>query len=102
MSTFAISCGGTGGHLSPGIALAERLAAKGHRVCLLISRKEVDSRLIRKYPQLETIVAPGAAFALSPAALAKFALSQATGFLFALNFLQQYRPDVIVGFGGFM
>jgi len=102
MSTFAISCGGTGGHLSPGIALAERLAAKGHRLCLLISRKEVDSRLIRKYPQLETVVAPGAAFALSPVALVKFMLSQATSFFFALNFLQQNRPDVIVGFGGFM
>ncbi len=102
MSTFAISCGGTGGHLSPGIALAERLAAKGHRLRLLTSRKEVDSRLIRKYPQMETIVAPGAGFGWSPTALARFGLSQITGFFFALNFLQQYRPDVIVGFGGFM
>lgn len=102
MSTFAISCGGTGGHLSPGIALAERLAAKGHRLRLLTSRKEVDSRLLRKYPQMETIVAPGAGFGWSPMQLARFSLSQVTGFLFALNFLQQYKPDVIVGFGGFM
>lgn len=102
MSTFAISCGGTGGHLSPGIALAERLAAQGHRLTLLISKKEVDSRLIRKYPQMETVTAPGAGFGLAPAALAKFAVSQMAGFLFALNFLRQHRPDVIVGFGGFM
>jgi UDP-N-acetylglucosamine--N-acetylmuramyl-(pentapeptide) pyrophosphoryl-undecaprenol N-acetylglucosamine transferase len=71
-------------------------------VCLLISRKEVDSRLIRKYPQLETIVAPGAGFGLAPVPLMKFMLSQVAGFLFALNFLQQNRPDVIMGFGGFM
>ncbi|HVU38639.1 MAG TPA: UDP-N-acetylglucosamine--N-acetylmuramyl-(pentapeptide) pyrophosphoryl-undecaprenol N-acetylglucosamine transferase, partial [Opitutales bacterium] len=72
------------------------------RIRLLISRKEVDSRLMRKYPQMETVVAPGAAFGWSPAKLAKFSLSQVTGFLYALNFLQQNRPDVIVGFGGFM
>ncbi len=102
MSTFAISCGGTGGHLSPGIALAERLAAQGHRLTLLISKKEVDSRLIRKYPQMETVTAPGAGFGMAPATLAKFAVSQTASFLFALNFLRQNRPDVIVGFGGFM
>ena len=102
MSTFAISCGGTGGHLSPGIALAERLMAKGHRVRLLISRKEVDSRLMRKYPQMETVEAPGAAFGLAPVKLAKFLISQVASLLFALNFLQQNRPDVIVAFGGFM
>ncbi len=102
MSTFAISCGGTGGHLSPGIALAERLAAKGHRLTLLISKKEVDSRLISKYPQMETLVSPGAGFSLTPSKLTKFVFSQMAGFFSALNFLRQNRPDVIVGFGGFM
>jgi UDP-N-acetylglucosamine--N-acetylmuramyl-(pentapeptide) pyrophosphoryl-undecaprenol N-acetylglucosamine transferase len=38
MSRFLISCGGTGGHLSPGIALAEGLRARGHDSRLLISR----------------------------------------------------------------
>ncbi|HTB62795.1 MAG TPA: UDP-N-acetylglucosamine--N-acetylmuramyl-(pentapeptide) pyrophosphoryl-undecaprenol N-acetylglucosamine transferase [Opitutales bacterium] len=102
MSNFAIACGGTGGHLSPGIALAERLAARGHKLTLLISKKEVDSRLIRKYPQMPTVIAPGTGFGLAPAMLSRFMVSQAAGFLTALKFLQQNRPDVIVGFGGFM
>ena len=50
MSHFLISCGGTGGHLSPGIALAEGLAERGHAATLLISEKKVDARLIEKYP----------------------------------------------------
>ena len=45
MNSFVIACGGTGGHLSPGIALAEALVARGHRATLLISHKKVDARL---------------------------------------------------------
>jgi UDP-N-acetylglucosamine--N-acetylmuramyl-(pentapeptide) pyrophosphoryl-undecaprenol N-acetylglucosamine transferase len=38
-----IACGGTGGHLFPGIAVGERLSAQGHRVTLLISEKKIDT-----------------------------------------------------------
>ncbi len=38
-----IACGGTGGHLFPGIAVGEVLAAHGHGVTLLISEKKIDS-----------------------------------------------------------
>jgi UDP-N-acetylglucosamine--N-acetylmuramyl-(pentapeptide) pyrophosphoryl-undecaprenol N-acetylglucosamine transferase len=102
MSSFAISCGGTGGHLSPGIALAESLTERGHRCRLLISQKDVDSRLIQKYPKLEFVRAPGAAFGLNPVALARFSATQLASFFFSLNYLRRTRPDVVVGFGGFL
>ena len=38
----AIACGGTGGHLFPGLAVAEQLRKRGGTVALLISPKEVD------------------------------------------------------------
>jgi UDP-N-acetylglucosamine--N-acetylmuramyl-(pentapeptide) pyrophosphoryl-undecaprenol N-acetylglucosamine transferase len=38
-----IACGGTGGHLFPGIAVGEVLSARGHDVTLLISEKKIDS-----------------------------------------------------------
>jgi UDP-N-acetylglucosamine--N-acetylmuramyl-(pentapeptide) pyrophosphoryl-undecaprenol N-acetylglucosamine transferase len=97
-----IACGGTGGHLSPGIALAERLRAGGGEVLLLASRKKVDARLLEKYPHLPFERAPGAALVASPAGLLRFAWNLAAAVLFAARLVARRRPAVLVGFGGFM
>ena len=101
MSKFLISCGGTGGHLSPGIALAEGLAERGHEAILLISRKKVDARLLEKYPHLRFERMPGSGFSLHPVRFCQCAVSQARAFIFCLRMLRTWRPDGIVGFGGF-
>ena len=101
MSRFLISCGGTGGHLSPGIALAEGLVARGHEVTLLISQKKVDARLIENYPRLRFVRLPGAGLGRIPGALARFGVTQTHGFFFSLRLMRAVRPDGIVGFGGF-
>ena len=62
MMDILIVCGGTGGHLSPGIAVAEELMRKGHHCRLMISQKQVDSALVQKYPHLDFIKVPGRAF----------------------------------------
>lgn len=101
MSRFIISCGGTGGHLSPGIALAEGLRARGHETLLLISQKKVDARLSEKYPQLRFERMPGTGFSWKPPQLARCVASQAKAFLFCSALLRRVRPDCLVGFGGF-
>lgn len=101
MSRFLIACGGTGGHLSPGIALAEVLVARGHSATLLISHKKVDARLSEKYPQLTFERVPGSPFGWSPLVHLKFHWEQAKGLLFSLRLIQRVQPDVIIGFGGF-
>jgi UDP-N-acetylglucosamine--N-acetylmuramyl-(pentapeptide) pyrophosphoryl-undecaprenol N-acetylglucosamine transferase len=100
-STFLLSCGGTGGHLSPGIALAEGLAARGHRAVLLISHKKVDTRLAAKYPHLRFEPIPGTPFGGHPAVLGRFLVSQSKGFAAGLRLVRAERPAAIVGFGGF-
>jgi UDP-N-acetylglucosamine--N-acetylmuramyl-(pentapeptide) pyrophosphoryl-undecaprenol N-acetylglucosamine transferase len=101
MSRFLISCGGTGGHLSPGISLAEGLAARGHESRLLISMKKVDARLVEKYPHLKFVRMPGTGFSWHPGRMARFAASQVAAVRACLGIVREIRPDVVVGFGGF-
>lgn len=100
-SKFLIACGGTGGHLAPGIALAEALLARGHDARLFISHKKVDARLSEKYPHLTATRVPGAPFGARPGELAHFLLRQTQGLKFSLRYLREFRPDAVVGFGGF-
>jgi UDP-N-acetylglucosamine--N-acetylmuramyl-(pentapeptide) pyrophosphoryl-undecaprenol N-acetylglucosamine transferase len=101
MSRFLISGGGTGGHLSPAIALAEGLNARGHDTLVLISRKQVDTRLSEKYPHLRFVRIPGSGFGVAPMALLRFLTSQAHALIFCLRLMRQVRPHGVIGFGGF-
>jgi len=101
MSRFLISCGGTGGHVSPGISLAEGLVARGHEALLLISMKQVDARLVEKYPHLRFERMPGTGFSWHPARMARFAGSQVAALRRCLRLMRAMRPDAVVGFGGF-
>ena len=44
---IAIACGGTGGHLFPGLAVAGQLKRRGCDVALLISPKDVDQQAVK-------------------------------------------------------
>jgi len=64
-----IACGGTGGHLFPGIAVAEVLRDRGHEVMLLISEKDIDAlaRSGRTTFRVEKLPTVGLPSAFSPA-----------------------------------
>jgi UDP-N-acetylglucosamine--N-acetylmuramyl-(pentapeptide) pyrophosphoryl-undecaprenol N-acetylglucosamine transferase len=101
VSTFVLSAGGTGGHLSPGIALAEGLRGRGHDVVLLISRKQVDARLSGQYPHLQFIALPGAGFAWRPDRLLRCGATQVQAGWATLRLLRARPPRAVLGFGGF-
>lgn len=102
MANVLIVCGGTGGHLTPGIAIADTLTDRGHDCTLIVSRKKVDARLIQNYPELNFIEAPGAPFSKKPLPFMKFLWVQCAAFLFSIRLLSKLKPDLIVGFGGFL
>jgi UDP-N-acetylglucosamine--N-acetylmuramyl-(pentapeptide) pyrophosphoryl-undecaprenol N-acetylglucosamine transferase len=54
----AIACGGTGGHLFPGIAVGEELIARGHDVTLLVSPKEVDQEAVKSSREMDVVTLP--------------------------------------------
>ncbi|MFP4165551.1 MAG: UDP-N-acetylglucosamine--N-acetylmuramyl-(pentapeptide) pyrophosphoryl-undecaprenol N-acetylglucosamine transferase [Opitutales bacterium] len=102
MSKFLLACGGTGGHLAPGIALAETLQDRGHECILLISHKEVDSALISKYPHLEFVKMPGRAFSGGIRSLFSSLWSVLAALLFSRRLLKEQKPDLVLLFGGFI
>ena len=54
----AIACGGTGGHLFPGLAVAEELIRRDCEVTLLISPKEVDQQAVQSATGMEVVTLP--------------------------------------------
>ncbi len=54
----AIACGGTGGHLFPGLAVAAELVRRGCGVTLLISPKEVDQQGVKSAVGLDIVTLP--------------------------------------------
>lgn len=102
-----IACGGTGGHLAPGIALAQKLLERGHTCELLISSKQIDQRLTQKYPSLVFRALPATALGatharVSPTGFIKFAWTQLASIGYCAKVIHRFRPHAIVGFGGFM
>ncbi len=97
-----IACGGTGGHLFPGIAVAEELERRGHDVLLLISERKVDAQASKKYGGLKFQTIPAIA---KPATLSP----KMVPFLFRLwrvvkqcrGILKRAQADVVLGMGGF-
>ena len=99
---FVIACGGTGGHLAPGIALAQKLTSSGHSCHLFISQKQVDTRLINKYTDLDYVPIHGVGLSMHPVRLAKFLFTLIKSVAYTFRWLKKWKPDAVVAFGGFI
>ena len=99
MKNVVIACGGTGGHLTPGIALAQSLEERGCKPWLLISRKGVDSRLSSRY--LNFVAMPGAPLIKTPLGILKFFRGFVSSYIRSKRFYKKVNAEAMVGFGGF-
>lgn len=102
MSRVLLACGGTGGHLAPGIALAQRLTDEGHECRLLVSRKAVDARMTAGYPRLRFVPGTGRGFGPSLGKKLLFFPALVGSVWSSWRMLREFRPDALVCFGGFM
>ena len=102
MNKIIVACGGTGGHLAPGIAVAEVLRERGHACLLLISHKQVDSALVEKYSHLDFVKTPGRAFTGSFFQRLAFLGSLVFGFFTSRRMLREQASDLVLLFGGFL
>lgn len=96
----AIACGGTGGHLFPGLAVGHELVARGCAVSLLISPKNVDQQAVRGVAgefNLVTLPAVG----LTGRNVLKFAAASLRSYRAARAAFRPRPPQAVLAMGGF-
>lgn len=97
--SVAIACGGTGGHLFPGLAVAEQFKARGCSVTLLISPKEVDQQGVQNARGLEIVTLP--AVALQSGSRLAFIRGFVRSWLASRKHFRAHRPHAVLAMGGF-
>ncbi len=95
----AIACGGTGGHLFPGVAVGECLRDRGCRMTLLVSPKEVDQQAVKQIQGMEVLTLP--AVALTRGAFLAFVSGFLKSYRAATAAFRQAPPDAALAMGGF-
>jgi len=97
-----IACGGTGGHLFPGLAVAEVLRGRGHEVMLFISEKEIDSIAVAKHShfRVEKLPTIGLPSPFSPA-IVRFMQRFHESLTACRRIYRTFNPHVVLGMGGF-
>jgi UDP-N-acetylglucosamine--N-acetylmuramyl-(pentapeptide) pyrophosphoryl-undecaprenol N-acetylglucosamine transferase len=97
-----VMAGGTGGHIFPGLAVAEALRQRGWRVHWLGAPDSMESQLVppRGFP-LETI-AFGGVRGKGLKTLFLLPLKLLRAFWQSIRVVRRVRPDVVVGLGGYI
>lgn len=98
-----IACGGSGGHLYPGLALASSLKEKGKEIEIIyvVSQKKIDQKILGKEKHVLSLPVIGMPSFFSwrfPLFVVKFFVS----LWVCLLWMKRLQPDIFVGFGGYV
>jgi UDP-N-acetylglucosamine--N-acetylmuramyl-(pentapeptide) pyrophosphoryl-undecaprenol N-acetylglucosamine transferase len=96
---IAIACGGTGGHLYPGMAVADELLRRDCDALLLVSQKEVDLQAVRMLPESQWTAL--SAVGMQGGNWAQFTRGFLKSFRAARELFAKRRPKAVLGMGGF-
>ncbi len=100
MARFAVSCGGTGGHVFPGVATAHALKQRGHDVVLLLAGRSIEAaaRFSWEGPVLNT----GAAeIVFKPSRFFPGVLRLARSYFCCLAAFRRQKPAALLAMGSY-
>lgn len=100
--TALIMAGGTGGHIFPGLAVAEELRARGWRVHWLGAPGSMESRIVPQHGFALELIDFSGVRGKGLATLALLPLRLLRAFWQALQVVRRVKPDVVVGLGGYI
>ena len=92
--TFVVACGGTGGHVFPGLAVANELKRRGHAVEVWFSGRDIEGATLSSWdgPVFSTGARP-----LSPRNLPYLGRA----FYTSLKGLRRLKPDALLAMGSY-
>ena len=102
--TLVVTGGGTGGHIFPGIAVAQAMLARrpDGRVVFIGTERAVDQDAMRHYRFESRAVPCGALKGRGPLARLKTLAQLPASLMAARRVLAEIRPQVVLGVGGYV
>ena len=102
MKTALVMAGGTGGHIFPGLAVAEALRDRSWRVHWLGAPGSMEAQLVPPRDFAFEPVRFGGVRGKGPLAVALLPVRLLRAFWQSLVVLRRVRPDVVLGLGGYI
>jgi UDP-N-acetylglucosamine--N-acetylmuramyl-(pentapeptide) pyrophosphoryl-undecaprenol N-acetylglucosamine transferase len=102
MKTLLVMAGGTGGHIFPAIAVAERLRASGWRIVWMGNASGMEGRLVPERGYETAWIRFGALRGKGLVRKLMLPLNLLRGGAQAWQALRRVRPDVVLGMGGYV
>jgi UDP-N-acetylglucosamine--N-acetylmuramyl-(pentapeptide) pyrophosphoryl-undecaprenol N-acetylglucosamine transferase len=100
--TALVMAGGTGGHIFPGLAVAEALRLRGWRVHWLGAPGSMEEKLVPPRGFAFEPVQFGGVRGKGPVTLLLLPIKLLRAFLQSIAVVRRVKPDVVVGLGGYI
>ncbi|MEW6165142.1 MAG: undecaprenyldiphospho-muramoylpentapeptide beta-N-acetylglucosaminyltransferase [Pseudomonadota bacterium] len=102
MKTIVIMAGGTGGHIMPGLAVADELARHGWKIVWIGNPDGMEARLVPEHGHEMAWVRFAALRGKGLLRKLLLPFNLLRGFVQAWRHFDRIRPDVVLGMGGFI
>jgi UDP-N-acetylglucosamine--N-acetylmuramyl-(pentapeptide) pyrophosphoryl-undecaprenol N-acetylglucosamine transferase len=102
MKTILIMAGGTGGHIFPGLAVAEQMRAMGWEVVWMGARGGMEERLVPKHGYPAAWIRAKAARGKGIVQKLLLPANLLVSFWESARHIRRLRPDVVLGLGGYV
>lgn len=96
-----IASGGSGGHIFPALALAKELAKEKNEIIFIASARRLDKRMLQSETYKKIFLSANPMPYRFTLRWVLFSLKLISDSLYAFYILRRFRPDVVVGFGGY-